>query len=536
MHDIGKHTPYIPPKGDAKPIIELVNVSFAYANAKMALNGLNLTIYEGDRLALVGHNGSGKTTLAKLITGIYKPVSGDIIRHRSDGNLNIGMVFQDPDDQLFSATLFDDIAFGLLNRGMPLNEIEQRIHSILKMLNLEDFAYKEPHNMSYGQKKRAALASILVLEPELLILDEPTAGLDPESEEELLAMLESFNGTLICISHNLFFLYHLCNRALVLKNGRVHHDFTMTELLSHRSSLREHGLDFTFRFSCCEVGTSIEIEESSSNCVENSDKINPIIEIRDLEYKYPDGTQALKRVSLKVSRGERVAIVGENGAGKSTLALILSGVLEGHGSYVFNGKEVSPDNRGELWRHIGFVFQNPMDQLFCADCYEEIAFGLKSLGLADDEISRRVGWALQAVGLEGMEKEVPHRLSGGEQKRITIASVLGMLPDVLILDEPTNNLDPENEKKLIEILDDFDKTLIIISHDLCFLSFLCDRAIVMHKGRIIGDLPFNELLQSEAEKLKLHHHHGHHHRCCKTIREIFLGLSGHDHNHHHHHV
>ncbi len=532
MHDLKRYTPYTPQKDDAKPVVELIDVSFSYTNTRMALKGLNLTLYEGDRLALVGHNGSGKTTLAKLLTGIYRPTDGKIIRHGPNGNLNVGMVFQDPDDQLFSANLFDDIAFGLLNRGIPPDESERRVHSILKMLNLEDFAYKEPHNMSYGQKKRAALASILVLEPELLILDEPTAGLDPENEEELLAILESFNGTLICISHNLFFLYHLCDRALVLKDGRVHHDFTMAELLSHRSSLREHGLDFTFRFSCCETDTVRETEKSFNSAKEGSSDVEPIIEIRDLEYSYPDGTQALNKISLTISRGERVAIVGENGAGKSTLALILSGVLEGHGSYVFKGERISSHNRGELWKYIGFVFQNPMDQLFCASCYEEIAFGLKNLELADMEVSRRVGWALQSVGLEGMEQEVPHRLSGGEQKRITIASVLAMLPDVLILDEPTNNLDPENEKKLIEILDEFDGTLIIISHDLCFLSFLCDRAIVMHRGKIVGDLPFSKLLHSEAEKLKLHHHHGHHHRCCKTIREIFLGLTIHD-NHYH---
>ena len=530
VHDVDHYQLYRPKSETIDPVIELVNIEYYYANGKQALKNLTTTIYEGDRLAIVGHNGSGKTTLAKILTGIYEPSAGNIIFRGNEKNLNIGMVFQDPDDQLFSATLFDDLAFGLLNRGIPEDQAKEKVFNVLKLLNLEGFAYKEPHNMSYGQKKRAALASVLVLEPDILILDEPTAGLDPENEEELLEFLNTFDGTLICISHNLFFLYHLCERALVLKNGSVHHDFTMNELLSHRSSLKEHGLDFTFRFSCCEVNGEHENVISQRQAENVPLREQPdLIEVRNLTYSYPDGSVALNGVSFKIGYGERVAIVGENGAGKTTLALLLAGVLNGDGKYFFRGTEVSEKLRRNLWQHIGLIFQNPMDQLFCASCYEEVAFGPKNLGLTNKDIEEIVKRSLGMVGLDGFEGEIPHKLSGGEQKRLATASVLSMSPDVLILDEPTNNLDPAGEEKLINILDEIDKTLIIISHDLCFLSFLCDRALVLHKGELIADMSLDELIRSEAEKLKLHHHHHYHHRCCTTIREIFFGLksSGH---------
>jgi len=511
MHDVAQEYRLTGSLAGKKVILQLKDVSFIYPDGNKALDNVNLAVYENDRLAIVGHNGCGKTTLAKILCDIYKPTRGSVLRE----NVRVGMVFQDPDDQLFSATLFDDLAFGplLMSQGITVTDatlLEAKISTVLDMVGLREYAYKEPHNLSYGQRKRAALATVLTMDPDVLILDEPTDGLDPEHEEVFLDLLSSFKGTLVCISHNLFFLYHLCDRVLVLKNGRVHHDYTIKDLISHPPSLREHGLDFTFRLSCCgnNGGHILQVRTE----VPASSEDSPIIYLNNVSYTYPDGSPGLKNVSLVVHKGERIAVVGENGAGKSTLALVLTGILKPLGDYYIDAE-------------IGLVFQNPMDQLFCTSCWNEVAFGPENMDLARDVVSARVKEALHSVGLDGYENRVPHRLSGGEQKRIAIASILSMKPDVLILDEPTNNLDPDGERQLIEILDSLEQTLIIISHDLCFLSFLCDRAVVMHEGRIIEDVPFEELFRAEFKRAHLHHHHGHHKRCCQAIREIFFGGS-----------
>lgn len=521
------------------PVFELEDVSYVYPDGKEALQGVSLGFVHGEKIALVGQNGSGKTTLAKILCGLISPSRGRVLFEgrpvgpEEVGRLRrrVGILFQDPDDHLFCNRLLDDVAFGPLNHGMPAEEASIRAFRMLDLVGLKEHAAKAPHHLSYGQRKRAALAAVLACGPSVLILDEPTANLDSKSLEKLLEVLHRFSGTLICISHDLLFLYGLCRRAVVLHRGVVHHDTDFEALIAHRPSLREHGLDFSFRFQCCmdthggashEVPGHTHVPTHSLPVPSRTESRNgggapAVVELHDYSFRYPDGTWGLRRVSFRLHDGERVALLGENGAGKSTLASVLVGVRRGTGIHRFRGDVVEGRRLKELWRHVGIVFQDSMDQVVTSSVFEEVAFGLKHLGLRGPELCRRVHEALARVGLEGMADRVPHHLSGGERKRLSLAAVLAMEPEVLILDEPTANLDPESEERLLRILDDLRGTLILISHDLCFVSALTDRTLILHQGCLVEDLATEQFLMDERLQSRYGLDVTYHHRCCRHI-------------------
>lgn len=509
---------------DTPPLFEIHSLEYHYPDGHPALKGIDLTIHRGDRLALVGQNGSGKTTLIKHLNGLYRPRSGEVLYkgsaltgpHLLEVRRQVGMLFQDPDDQLFCNTLDEDVAFGPRNCGLSRREMEICVENALRKTGLDLLRYKAPHHLSYGQKKRAAFATLLSMDPEVLILDEPTANLDPKQERFFAELLGEFPGTLICISHDLPFLYGLCNRAVVLENGQIHHDSSMRELVAYRAYLREHGLDFSFRMKCCRNDEeespgelhvhshvhspnqfpSLSPEEKAP--VGGDDRLpDALIHMSHYSYRYPDGTRGIREIALSILEGESVAIVGENGAGKSTLVSCLAGILEGEGAYFFDGNPVSEKFRKNLWRHVGIAFQDPADQLFCPSCFEEVAFGPKQLRLPSDEWKSRVVESLELVRLSGYENRVPHHLSAGERKRLALAAVLAMRPRVLILDEPTANLDPSSEELFCDILRALPVTKILISHDIHIISLLCERTMVMHQGRLIRDYPTPAFLHDD---------------------------------------
>jgi energy-coupling factor transporter ATP-binding protein EcfA2 len=285
----------------------------------------------------------------------------------------------------------------------------------------------------------------------------------------------------------------------------------MQELVSDREYLRGHGLDFTFRLSCCRNGDAENgaphlhappvtisnngVDREHAEALETDSEA--LVRMRDYRYRYPDGTWGIRDVGFTVKEGESVAILGENGAGKSTLVSCMAGIIQGRGEYFFEGKPVSGSVRKGLWQHIGIVFQDPSDQLFCPSCREEVAFGLKQLRFPVSELAARVEESLALVGLEGFEERVPHNLSFGERKRLALASVLCMRPRVLILDEPTANLDPQNEELFCAILQRLAVTKILISHDMDVISLLCERVLVMHHGRLIRDYSAAAFLRDE---------------------------------------
>lgn len=488
------------------PLFSTRRLCYRYPDKTLAISDINIDIAAGDRIALVGQNGSGKTTLIKQLCGLLSPTSGEVFykekllkgEYPDKSRLQIGILFQDPDDQLFGHTLIEDTAFGPRNQGLSMQDANQAALEALQRVSLIDKAYKAPHNLSFGQKKRAALAGLLAMQPEVLFLDEPTANLDPRQEQVFLDLLRDFSGTLICISHDLIFLYELCNRAVVLDHGCIHHDYTMSELVSQRESLRMHGLDFSFRLVVTDSTpdqTNTPLSRPATFSEINKDK--PLVALRDYHYRYPDGTLALCGIDLTICENERISIVGENGAGKTTLLSCLLGLRQGNGDFYFAGSPVKRRQRKALWRNIGMVFQDCADQLFCPSVREEIEFGLLQLGCLRSESNGRIKNALSLVHMEGYEERAPLHLSGGERKRLALACVLAMNPKLLILDEPTAGLDPQGEELLLSILAGLEATLLLVCHDIFFIKELTKRTIVMHKGRIIEDMPIKAFLEDK---------------------------------------
>jgi len=481
------------------------NLRFRYPDGAAAIAAATFAVKRGERVALVGRNGSGKSTLLRLLCGLLPGQDGEIFyrgeavtRQNAPVPLpGIGVLLQDPDDHLFCNTVFEDVAFGLLNQGKSAEESHLAATSWLAQVGLAEKAGSPPHFLSHGQKKRAALAAMLAMEPELLLLDEPAAGLDPSQLEAIAAILAAYRGTLVVIDHDLPFLARLCERAVVLSAGSIQHDLPMADLMRHPHNLREHGLDFTFRLSAVDrppphrqSHRHYQPRHDHGHDAHHQDCAEatlPILELQHFSYHYPDGSQALADINLGIQAGEKVALIGENGAGKSTLAACLLGLRAGSGQYFHHGREVDRKSRRELWRHIGMVFQNSADQLFCSSCHEEVAFGPRQMRLDKEETARRVREALAAVRLTGYENRVPLHLSGGERKRLAIASVLSMAPELLILDEPTAGLDPSNQEILLGILEKIPAALLLITHDLFFARRLCPRAVLLHRGGVIGD-------------------------------------------------
>ncbi|MEN8265143.1 MAG: ATP-binding cassette domain-containing protein, partial [Nitrospirota bacterium] len=322
-------------------------------------------------------------------------------------------------------------------------------------------------------------------------------------------LLNNFHGTLICISHDLFFLQEICSRALVLDQGMVHHDYTMDEMMTAPSALRVHGLDYSFRYSCCKRssnGYKLNLHEGDMEAPgifnlpqgkinEWSTHMESVISLHDYSFDYQDGTQGLNSISLSIKRKECVALVGENGAGKSTLALCLIGILAGRGRYFFSSREVREKNRKDLWNNIGIIFQDSADQLFCPTCWEEVAFGLKQKKMPKEDIEKKVREALAMVNLDGYESRPPLDMSGGERKRLAIASVICLQPKVLIMDEPTAGLDPKSEKMFLSIVEKLEMTKILISHDMFFIRNHCRRVLVMHEGKILYDCSIEHFIK-----------------------------------------
>ncbi|MFZ1986520.1 MAG: energy-coupling factor transporter ATPase [Desulfatitalea sp.] len=504
----------IPPRpAVAAPLFRMRGLDYCYADGTRALAAIDLDIAPGDRIALVGQNGSGKTTLIKQLCGLLAPTAGEVSYkgqplegvHLEQSRLEIGLLFQDPDDQLFGHTVIDDVAFGPRHQGLSRDLAQQAARQALRRVHLDDKVYKAPHHLSFGQKKRAALAGLLAMQPAVLLLDEPTANLDPRQEEVFLDLLKTFPGTLICASHDLIFLYELCNRAVVLDQGRIGHDYSIPELVSQREQLRSHGLDFSFRLvvSADDGADSADAGDRAPVCAAPGTTPSaphpaaPIVALGNYTFRYPDGTLALSDLHLTIHPGERIALVGENGAGKTTLLACLLGLQQGHGAYLFDGKPTTRSGRKALWRQAGMVFQDCADQLFCPSVAEEIAFGLQQLGHTKAEIQRRITQVLAMVRLEGFEERVPLHMSGGERKRLSLACVLAMQPKLLILDEPTAGLDPQSEELLLAILRDREATLLLVSHDMFFVKALTCRTLVMHQGRILEDVATAAFLQDQ---------------------------------------
>ncbi|MGN0803910.1 MAG: energy-coupling factor transporter ATPase [Candidatus Coproplasma sp.] len=562
---------------EAKPLpeyaVKLDNVSFMYEDGALnALNNVSLNVKRGEFLAVLGHNGSGKSTLAKLICGLLCADSGSVTvwgynpADREEVNAvrtHAGVVFQNPDNQTVASIVEDDVAFGPENLGVPREEIGERIDWALSVVGMEKFRHSTPSKLSGGQKQRIAVAGVLAIKPDVLILDESTAMLDPKGRREVCEVALSLNKqegmTVILITH---FMEEalLADRAVVMNKGEIVLDGVPDEIFKNGESLETYNLCLPEILSICrnlnnngvkvadclraeELAKEIEkiAKQSSFKPRSSGDISTPIqrekgewdIEISDLTYTYsaksPFATHALNGVNLTIPEGEFFGIIGHTGSGKSTLvqhlnALIKLPQVQKHYKKpkVKKGQTAPPQPSVKIgkydladkkcdWRSlradVGMVFQYPEYQLFAETVFQDVAFGLKNFNknVTQEECEVAVKESLEAVGLnyEEVKDKSPFELSGGQKRRVAIAGVIVTKPKILVLDEPAAGLDPLGKTEIMSLLhklhSEWCKTVIIVSHDMDEIAENCTLACVVSEGKIVACSAPEELFKRTEE-------------------------------------
>lgn len=482
---------------------------------------------------IMGRTGSGKTTLVRTINRIVPRFTkgsfsgtvhlfGSDIRTRSVASLagDVGMVFQDFESQLFSTSIQLDLAFGPENMAVPPDRIAKRMDRILTQFQLTGLRDRDPATLSGGQKQRLAIATIMMLDPPVIILDEPTTDLDPESRDmvyRMLGQLRDQGRTVILIDHSPD-LIRQADRVVLMDRGRIVRDATPVELVRHPGQLNRCGIRMPQIQECL---WKLGLEPALSEPAEAAETIrksaqtpdpkryeilvarersprtgDPVIEIRDLLFSY-DRQPVLNGIDLVIHRGEFVTLAGQNGSGKTTLAKHFNGLLSpGSGTLLLGGIPVQKWKAAELAGTVGYVFQNPDHQIFRPTVREEVLFGPVNLGLDDREADARVAEALETVGLTGYDDRDPFMLTKGESQRLAVASILAMHPQILILDEPTTGLDHPDQIRMMDLLTRLNRrghTVIMITHSMTLTAQFADRVIVMENGSILTDGPVRDV-------------------------------------------
>jgi energy-coupling factor transport system ATP-binding protein len=522
-----------------------------------ALDGVNIEVEEGQFIAILGHNGSGKSTFARHINALLTPDEGTLYVNgwdtKDESKLweirqNAGMVFQNPDNQIIATVVEEDVGFGPENLGVPTEEIWERVEKALSAVGMLEYRHSSPNKLSGGQKQRVAIAGVVAMKPKCIVLDEPTAMLDPNGRKEVLKTVKELNKqenvTVILITHHMNEVID-ADKVFVMDSGKVVLEGTPREIFSKVSELKKLGLDvpqateiaYNLKNKGIDLGdcvlsikefkerykqvtgkdiASLDLQESHSrldnnnvsrnddNLDENlSDKENAnkklILEAKNLSYIYEEGTAnekgALDEVSLNIHEGEFLAIIGHTGSGKSTLIQHLNGLMRADsGSIYFNGEDIYAKEFSMpfLRKHVGLVFQYPEHQLFETTVLTDVCFGPKNLGLSKDEVVEAAKKALKQVGLgEEYYEKSPFELSGGEKRRVAIAGVLAMNPEVLILDEPTAGLDPKGRDKILNQLKKLQTerniAIVLVSHSMEDVAKYAERLVVMSGGKKLYD-------------------------------------------------
>lgn len=523
--------------------IKIDRISFSYEDSvsgvdqDQALKDVSLEIKKGEHIAVLGRNGSGKSTLARLINGLEIPATGDIwvagynTRDEEESwevRRRCGMVFQNPDNQIVATTVEEDVAFGPENLGMPSAEIREAVDQALAYVGLSEYAHKAPTELSGGQKQKLAIAGILAMRPECIILDEATSMLDPEGRESFLALvlrLQKDRGlTVINITHDMSEAA-MADKVVVLHQGRVILSGTPAEIFHYVDEIREIGLDVPVHTAVARllsareginlpVGAAATVDSAEAAIrhyfkikdaaattrislnqedVASAETIENVIEARNISYSYNSETyspeEAVRDISFEVKRGEFFGVMGHSGSGKSTLIQHLNGLLRlQEGSLTVLGRDLRKvkDIRA-LRRQVQVLFQYPEHQLFADTVREDIYFGPRKLAVPEDKIEEQVQEACRLAGVNDawMERS-PFELSGGEKRRVALAGILAMKPDILILDEPAAGLDPAGREEILAYLKELHRrgvTIIMVSHSMEDLARLSDRILVLNQGR-----------------------------------------------------
>ena len=526
---------------ERKPVIEFKDFSFQYfSQAEPTLHDINLTIYEGEKVLLVGPSGSGKSTLGNCLNGLipfaYKgEIKGSLkISGKETKDMNIfelskkvGTVLQDADGQFIGLTVGEDVAFALENDCVEQEQMKAQVQKVAEIVDMGKLLKSSPFELSGGQKQRVSFAGVMVDDVDILLFDEPLANLDPATGKTAIDLIDrvwkNSRKTVVIVEHRLEdVLYRDVDRIIVVSDGRIAADMSPDELMSadilsklgireplHVTAMKYAGIQVTPDMHAGRLAT-LDIEKVKEPLLKwnlEQTKKEPkaehpvILEAEHLSFQYTKKRKILQDVSFQIREGEMVSIVGTNGAGKSTLAKVICGfVTEDEGSILYKGQDLKGQTIKERSHLIGFVMQNP-NQMICKPMiYDEVALGLRIRDVAEEEIEPKVDKALQICGLAPFKKWPVSALSFGQKKRVTIASMLALDPKVLILDEPTAGQDYHHYTEIMEFLKKLNEegvTIIMITHDMHLMLEYTPHAIVISDGKKIGDASAVEILTNE---------------------------------------
>ncbi|RPI88346.1 MAG: ATP-binding cassette domain-containing protein [Chloroflexi bacterium] len=522
------------------PAIQLIDVSYRYPRTKRyVISRLNLTVQKGELMAVMGENGAGKSTLCQLMNGIIPHSLGGKLKGKVliDGidtqestiaelATHVGIVLDDPETQLFTTTVLSEVAFGPENLGVPAQEIRERIAWALDIVGLTGFEDRSPTALSGGQKQRLAIAAALAMKPSILVLDEATSQLDPLGVVEVLRVVRELNvkygmSILMATDHGEE-VAKIADRALVLHQGQLVTCGSPREIFSDTglfkkfmirapqvsqlgARLAEAGkslpvFPISLEEACGGISQSIKngidhLEEAAETSPAPTSSISqktPVISVENLNFIYqPQKVHAVRGVSFSIQEGECVALIGQNGSGKTTILKNMLGLLiPSSGKVLVAGMDTHNIAVAEMAQHVGFVLQNPDQQLFAETVEQEIAFGPHNLGLSKDAIQERVEEAVEMVGLESVRKEFPPALSKGDRAKVVIASALALRPEILVLDEPTTGQDYKGCHQIMQIARTFHqsgRTVVFVTHHMALVAEYAQRAIVLCNGQILLD-------------------------------------------------
>lgn len=499
--------------------------TFQYdAQAEATIKNISFDIAKGEKVLILGPSGSGKSTLAQCLNGIIPNINkgqaqgqvtigGQDIFNQSiyDRSQLVSTVLQDPDGQFIGLTVAEDLAFSLENDCVNQGEMKDKVALWAERLNLSSLLGHRPQDLSGGQKQRVSLAGVLIDESPILLFDEPLANLDPKSGQETIALIDKIHkevgATTIIIEHRLEdVLYRPVDRVLLVNDGKLLFNGSPDELLS-TTLLLDNGIreplyvtvlrQLGFNTKSAEQLSQLETLDLSglslpdrTRKVPSESQTTPILEVGKLKVGYGDNLPIIENMSFSLKKGERLAIVGKNGAGKSTLAKALCGFVPSHGRLIYKGQDISQDSIAERSERIGFVLQNPNQMISQAMIFDEVALGLCLRGVDESEVEERVYEVLKTCGLYSFRKWPISALSFGQKKRVTIASILVLKPEIIILDEPTAGQDYQTYTDIMTFLDSLQQqghTIVMITHDMQLMLEYSDRCLVVVDGAIIAD-------------------------------------------------
>jgi energy-coupling factor transport system ATP-binding protein len=505
--------------------ITIENLSFTYqGRGEPALVGIDLSIMDGQFVAVMGHAGCGKSTLCMCLNALIPrffrgEVSGQIVVNGLEVSKStiremaqvVGLVFQDFESQLVATSVEQELAFGPENYAVPREELLLRVDKYLSLVRLDKLRGREQTSLSGGQRQLLAIASVLTLETPILVLDEPTSDLDSMNREEILSIARQAarsGRVVIMVEHEAEAVIE-ADRILLMKAGQIVAYDRADKLLSQVNLMEESGIrplqlvelfqKLGFPESPLTVEEGLALIQEAGRTVSwrpepEANHINGpvILEALGLSYVYPNGNiKALGQLNLQIHDGEFLAVLGQNGSGKSTLGKLLSGLLKPADGKVLTGEEsTAAMSRSALARLVGYIYQNPAYQIFATTVYQEVSFGPRNFGVSEEEIKVRVKQALEVVDLEGYEERDPFGLTRGELQRVAVASILVSRPRVLILDEPTTGMDYRQQRSMMEMLKRLHEaghTVIIITHSMWAAAEYAVRTIVMRNGEVILD-------------------------------------------------